>query len=260
MSVDAAGVGAAFQQAAASGPLMLGLGAAALAGTVSFASPCCVPLVPGYLSYLAGLSGDDADQGAGRRVRAAGAALLFVGGFTAVFVAGTASVFGLIGALAVNQDLLQRLGGVVTIAMGLTFVGLVPVLQRDTRFSPRRVTGLVGAPLLGATFGLGWTPCLGPTLAGVLSVAAGTRGVTAGRGVMLILAYCLGLGLPFIVLAYGSVTATGSLAWLRRHTRHIQIVGGLALIAVGIALVTGQWAIFIDWLRAEFVTNTVLPI
>ena len=127
------------------------------------------------------------------------------------------TVFGLIGALAVNQDLLQRLGGVVTIAMGLTFVGLVPVLQRDTRFSPRRVTGLVGAPLLGATFGLGWTPCLGPTLAGVLSVAAGTRGVTAGRGVMLILAYCLGLGLPFIVLAYGSVNATGSVAWLERR-------------------------------------------
>ncbi len=201
----AQGVGAAFGSAAASGPLLLALGASALAGLVSFASPCCVPLVPGYLSYLASISGGDVSTpGASAapvgRWRLAGAALLFVAGFTVVFVAGTASVFGLIGVLTLNQRLLQGIGGSLTILMGLVFIGFVPMLQRDTRFQPRRVAGILGAPLLGATFGLGWTPCLGPTLAGVLSVAAGTQGTTAARGVMLIVAYCLGLGVPFVAL------------------------------------------------------------
>jgi cytochrome c-type biogenesis protein len=149
-----------------------------MAGLVSFASPCCLPLVPGYLSYLAGVSGaayapamveGDVEVPAPGRWRVTGAAALFVAGFTAVFVAATASVFGVIGMLAVNRELLQRLGGVVTIVMGLVFVGLIPALQRDTRPRPRRLSTLAGAPLLGATFGLGWTPCLGPTLAGVLS-------------------------------------------------------------------------------------------
>lgn len=261
----AQGVGAAFGSAAASGPLLLALGASVLAGLVSFASPCCVPLVPGYLSYLASISGGEvSDHGASAgpvgRWRVAGAALLFVAGFTVVFVAGTASVFGLIGALTLNQRLLQGIGGALTILMGLVFIGLVPALQRDTRFQPRRVAGIVGAPLLGATFGLGWTPCLGPTLAGVLSVAAGTQGTTAARGVMLIVAYCLGLGVPFVALAVGSSMATRWLGWVRRNSRRIQIVGGIMLIVVGVALLTGTWSVFIGWMRDQFVTNTVPPI
>jgi cytochrome c-type biogenesis protein len=261
-------IGSSFGTLAATGPLVLALGAACLAGLVSFASPCCVPLVPGYLSYLAGISGADAPtvSTVGTRVdtagrwRVTGAALLFVAGFTVVFVAATASVFGVIGALTLNRELLQRIGGVVTIVMGLAFVGLIPALQHDTRFTPRRISTLAGAPLLGAVFGLGWTPCLGPTLAGVLSVAAGTEGTTAARGVLLIVAYCLGLGLPFVLLAFGSASALRGIGWLRRHTRAMQIFGGVLLIAVGIALLTGMWELFVGWLRNEFVSNVVLPI
>ena len=260
-------VGTTFQTVAATGPLLMALGAAAAAGLVSFASPCCVPLVPGYLSYLAGISGaqtpavsgESIAVGAGRW-RVTGAAVLFVGGFTVVFTLATASVFGVIGVLSLNRELLQQGGGVITIVMGLAFVGLVPALQRDTRFAPRRISSLAGAPLLGATFGLGWTPCLGPTLAGVLSVAAGTEGATAARGVVLIVAYCLGLGLPFIALAFGSATMLRSVGWLRRNTRAIQIVGGVMLVAVGVALLTGVWELFVGWLRNEFVTSVVLPI
>jgi cytochrome c-type biogenesis protein len=261
-------IGSSFGTLAATGPLILALGAAFLAGTVSFASPCCVPLVPGYLSYLAGISGADAPlvSADGPRVatagrwRVTGAAVLFVAGFTVVFVAATASVFGVIGALTLNRELLQRTGGVITIVMGLAFVGVIPALQRDTRFTPRAISSLAGAPLLGAVFGLGWTPCLGPTLAGVLSVAAGTEGTTAARGVILIVAYCLGLGLPFVVLAFGSASALRGIGWLRRHTRAIQVFGGVMLIAVGLALLTGVWEVFVGWLRNEFVSNVVLPI
>lgn len=273
--VLAQGWGESFQSVAATGPIVLALGAAALAGLVSFASPCCVPLVPGYLSYLAGVAGVDATSagttsaGPGQtatlarssgRWRVTGAALLFVGGFTVVFVLATASVFGLIGALNVNRDVLQRVGGVVTIVMGLAFIGLIPMLQRDTRPRPRPVAHLAGAPLLGAVFALGWTPCLGPTLAGVLSLAAGTEGATAARGVVLIVAYCLGLGLPFVVLAFGSARAMRGIGWLQRHSRTIQVVGGVMLIAVGVALATGMWELFVAWIRDEFVSDVVLPI
>lgn len=266
-----AGVGEAFQNAASSGPLFLALGACLLAGLVSFASPCVVPLVPGYLSYLAGVVGADApaisaDEARTRtiarssRLRVAGAAGLFVAGFTVVFVLATASVFGVISTLLINRDVLMRVGGVVTIAMGLVFIGLVPALQKDVRFEPRRVSSLVGAPLLGGVFALGWTPCLGPTLAGVMSVAAGTEGMTAARGVALIVAYCIGLGLPFIILALGSARALNGVGWLRRNARTIQIFGGIMLVAVGIALVTGAWDQFVGWVRDAFISEVTLPI
>ncbi|WP_293308432.1 cytochrome c biogenesis CcdA family protein [Mycolicibacterium sp.] len=247
-----------FAETAAAGPLLVALGLCVLAGLVSFASPCVVPLVPGYLSYLAAVVG--ADDAASRRWRVAGSALLFVAGFTAVFVLGTVAVLGMTSALITNQVVLQRIGGAITIVMGLIFIGFFPALQRQARFEPRRWAGLAGAPLLGAVFALGWTPCLGPTLTGVIAVASATDGADVARGVALVLAYCLGLGIPFIVLALGSGWAVNGFGWLRRHTRAIQVFGGLLLIAVGTALVTGLWNEFISWVRDAFVSDVRLPI
>jgi cytochrome c-type biogenesis protein len=256
-----------FTALAATGPLLLALAVCVLAGLVSFASPCVVPLVPGYLSYLAAVVGVDEQPAPGTvkappaaRWRVAGSAALFVAGFTAVFVLGSVAVLGMTTTLITNQLLLQRLGGVLTIAMGLVFVGLVPALQRQVRFTPRMLSTVAGAPLLGAVFALGWTPCLGPTLAGVITVASATDGASVARGVALVIAYCLGLGVPFVLLAFGSATAVAGLGWLRRHTRALQICGGVLLIAVGAALVTGVWSDFVAWLRDAFVSDVRLPI
>ncbi|MEB4208627.1 cytochrome c biogenesis CcdA family protein [Mycobacterium sp. 94-17] len=256
-----------FTQIAAAGPLLVALGVCLLAGLVSFASPCVVPLVPGYLSYLAAVVGVDEQPPNGEiaappgaRWRVAGSAALFVAGFTTVFVLGTVAVLGMTTTLISNQLLLQRAGGVLTIVMGLVFVGLIPALQGQARFSPRRLTTVVGAPVLGAVFALGWTPCLGPTLAGVITVASATDGASVARGIVLVIAYCLGLGVPFVLLAFGSAGAVGGLAWLRRHTRAIQIFGGVLLITVGALLVTGVWNDFIAWLRDAFVSDVRLPI
>ncbi len=270
---------------AATGPLLLALAVCLLAGLVSFASPCVVPLVPGYLSYLAAVVGiDDTEEGvdteegeedtedtaeaAGARVKAppavrwrvAGSAALFVAGFTAVFVLGTVVFLGMTTTLITNQLLLQRVGGVVTIVMGLVFVGFIPALQRQARFAPRQLSTIAGAPVLGAVFALGWTPCLGPTLTGVIAVASATGGADVARGIVLVIAYCLGLGVPFVLLAFGSAAAVSGLGWLRRHTRAIQIFGGVLLVAVGAALVTGVWNEFIGWLRDAFVSDVRLPI
>ncbi|KUH64395.1 cytochrome C biogenesis protein ResC [Mycolicibacterium novocastrense] len=276
-------------QLIAGGPVLLALLVSALAGLVSFASPCVVPLVPGYLSYLAAVVGvQDAaapgeapvlvrrDRRSGgktreepaktsvsakaTRLRVAGAAALFVAGFTVVFVLGTVAVLGMTTSLITNQLLLQRIGGVVTIVMGLAFVGFIPALQREARFTPRQISTLGGAPLLGAVFALGWTPCLGPTLTGVIAVASATDGANVARGVALVIAYCLGLGIPFVLLAFGSARAVQGLAWLRRHTRAIQIFGGVLLILVGVALVTGLWGDFVSWMRDAFVSDVTLPI
>jgi cytochrome c-type biogenesis protein len=253
-----------FTEIAAAGPVLAAFGVCVLAGLVSFASPCVVPLVPGYLSYLAAVVGVEDEPGRlavrTARLRVAGAAALFVAGFTAVFVLGTVAVLGMTTTLINNQLLLQRIGGVITIVMGLVFVGLIPVLQRDTRFTPRQMSTLGGAPLLGAVFGLGWTPCLGPTLTGVIAVASATDGASVARGVALVIAYCLGLGIPFVLLAFGSARAVQGLGWLRRHTRGIQIFGGVLLIIVGAALVTGLWNDFVSWVRDAFVSDVTLPI
>ncbi|MGV0624279.1 cytochrome c biogenesis CcdA family protein [Mycolicibacter minnesotensis] len=249
-----------------SGPLLVAVGVSALAGLVSFASPCVVPLVPGYLSYLAAVVGVDeqADVTSGlpgtARWRVAGSAALFVAGFTAVFLLGSVAVLGMTTTLITNQVLLQRIGGAVTIAMGLVFVGFVPALQRQVRFTPKQVSTVLGAPLLGAVFALGWTPCLGPTLTGVIAVASTTDGAGVARGVVLVIAYCLGLGIPFVALAFGSASAVAGLGWLRRHTRTIQILGGVLLIAVGLALVTGVWDHFVAAVRDGLVSDVRLPI
>lgn len=257
-----------FAATAATGPLLVALAVAVLAGLVSFASPCVVPLVPGYLSYLAAVVGaeqtppaDGAVLAAPRhRWRVAGSAALFVAGFTVVFLLGTVAVLGMTTTLITNQVLLQRIGGVLTIVMGLVFIGYVPALQRQLRFSPRQVSTVAGAPLLGAVFALGWTPCLGPTLTGVIAVASATDGPSVARGVVLVLAYCLGLGIPFVLLALGSASAVAGLGWLRRHTRAIQIFGGVLLIVVGAALFTGLWSDFIAWVRDALISDVRLPV
>ena len=242
-----------------SGPLLLAAVVAVTAGALSFASPCVVPLVPGYLAYLAGLVGADApavspDNGARagrwRRWRVAGAAVLFVSGFTLVFGVIMVGVVRVADALTRNELLLQRIGGVVTIVMGLAFAGLIPALSRERRphLVPR--AGLLGAPLLGAVFGLGWVPCIGPTLTGVVAVAAGTGGSSL-RGVVLTLAYCAGLGLPFVLLAVGAAGAVRALSWLRRHVRVIQISGGVLLVCVGLLLVSGLWGMLVATMQTS---------
>jgi cytochrome c-type biogenesis protein len=239
-----------FTEFAISGPLLLAAGLAVLAGAVSFASPCVVPLVPGYLAYLTGLVGAEGD--AQSRGRVLSAVALFVLGFSAVFTASVVTVLGVADRLILSQLTLQRVGGVVTIAMGLVFVGLVPALQRDLRIHPRPGLGprhLLGAPLLGAVFGLGWTPCLGPTLAGVIALAVSTPGGGLARGVLLVAAYCCGLGVPFLLLALGARRAVRAVEWLREHVRGVQLAGGGMLVLVGLMLVTGLWAELIAVLR-----------
>lgn len=249
-------MGETFADLAASGPLLLGMLAAAVAGLVSFASPCVIPLVPGYMSYLTGIVGGELDfrdgevaVGKRRKWAVVVAAGLFILGFTVVFLLATVTVFGAISLIALNADTLMRIGGVVTIAMGLVFMGAVPALQRDTRMQPKQWATWLGAPLLGGVFALGWTPCLGPTLAAVISVSVGTEGFTAVRGILLVVAYCLGLGVPFLLVALGSAQAVEAVGFLRRHSRTIQIIGGAAMVLVGILLLTGAWNVFISWTR-----------
>lgn len=250
---------------ATSGPLLLAAGVALLAGAISFASPCVVPLVPGYLAYLAALVGADApavseDEAPKRgRYRVVGAAALFVLGFTVVFAAGVGSLVWLADTLLINQELLQRVGGVLIIAMGLVFLGLIPAMQRDVRIHRVPRGGLLGAPLLGGVFALGWTPCIGPTLSGVLVIASSTGG-TAARGFLLVIVYCLGLGLPFLLIAFGARWAVRTTDWLRRHGRRVQIFGGVLLLAVGIMLVTGLWGDLVGWLRDAFISEVELPL
>ena len=249
----------------ASGPLVAAAGVALLAGAVSFASPCVVPLVPGYLAYLAALVGSDApaikpdEERKEGRFAVVGATGLFVLGFTVVFTAGMGSLVWLADALLVNQELLQRIGGVLTILMALVFLGMFPLLQKETRSHRVPRGGIWGAPLLGAVFGLGWTPCIGPTLTGVISLATAS-GSSAVRGFVLVLIYCLGLGVPFLLIAFGTRWAVRATDWLRRNGRRVQLVGGALLLVVGILLVTGLWGELVGWLRNTVVSETELPL
>lgn len=225
-------------QTVMSGALLIALPIALLAGLVSFFSPCVLPLVPGYLSYVTGVSGTDLAEV--RRGRMAVGATLFVLGFTAVFVSGGA-LFGYWGQnLQENKDVLTKVLGVLMVLMGLFFMGLMPWLtQREFRFHTKPATGLAGAPLLGALFGIGWTPCLGPTLSSVTILAANEG--SAGRGAILTVAYCLGLGLPFVLAAVAFRKALGAFAWVKRHYVWVMRIGGTMMIATGVLLLTGAW-------------------
>ncbi|MCF8611984.1 cytochrome c biogenesis CcdA family protein [Gordonia sp. HY285] len=266
--VNLADVGDSFASTVVSGPLLLALGACVITGFVSFASPCVVPLVPGYLSYLAGLVGAEApavsadENRKSGRWRVVGAAGLFVLGFTVVYVLATAAIFGVTSVFLDTDrlELMQRIGGVLTIVMGLVFLGMIPFLQRDRRMAPRRYSNVIGAPVLGAVFAVGWIPCSSATLGAVLSVSMATEGASAWRGALLVTAYCLGLGIPFLILAASSAWAVRSLGFIRRHARAIQIFGGVALIAVGVLLVTGTWNEVVDWFRFNMMNDVELPI
>jgi cytochrome c-type biogenesis protein len=244
-------VGEWFSTTAGSGSLALAMPVALIAGLVSFFSPCVIPLLPGYLSYATGLSGADLESA--RRGRMLAGSVLFVLGFSTVFVAlGTLS--GALGSWLVTwQRELTLVLGVATIGLGLAFAGLVPWLQRDWRLHRVPAVGLAAAPLLGVLFGLGWTPCIGPTL-GVITTLS-INEATAGRGALLSALYALGLGLPFIVAGLAYRRALGAFGVIRRHQRWVSRAGGLMLVAVGVLLVTGWWAEAVTWLQIRLISD-----
>ncbi len=244
------------------GSLLAAIPLALAAGLVSFLSPCVLPLVPGYLSYISGVSGShvrehqkgyvsagdasatrtvadiDAEL-ASRRWTMVTGSILFIAGFTLVFVA-VGGFIGWLGDILMDYaDPITRVLGVLTIVLGLAFMGVMPGFGREFRFHRLPRAGLAGAPLLGVLFGLGWTPCIGPTLAAVQTLAFVEGG--AGRGMLLSLAYCVGLGLPFVLASLLYRRALGTFDWLKRHTRTVTVVGGTMLVLVGLAMVTGLW-------------------
>lgn len=292
MSV-AAGIGDTFGQAVASGSLLLAVPVALLAGVVSFASPCVLPLVPGYLGYLgsalgvttrptallAGVAGvpgaggapsatgdgradqrvdERADARAGRRRLLAGVGL-FVAGFTVVFVA-FGALAGTAGAALLHwQGPISRVLGVVVALLGLAFLGFVPFLQQERRMHLAPRAGVWAAPILGLTFGLGWTPCIGPTLAAILALSLGDG--SAARGAVLAAVFCAGLGLPFLLVALGVERMSRAMALVRRHRVAVTRVGGGLLVVLGLAMVTGVWSTWAGWLQGLVTgTNGFVPV
>lgn len=247
------------------GSLLLAAPLALAAGLVSFLSPCVLPLVPGYLSYVSGMSGSHvrerqaaaAESGAGEAGTATGTvtgidaelaqrrwtmvtgSVLFIAGFSLVFIA-VGGFIGWLGDILMDYtDPITRVLGALTIVLGLAFMGFMPGFGREFRFHRLPRAGLAGAPLLGVLFGLGWTPCIGPTLAAVQTLAFIEGG--AGRGMLLSLVYCLGLGLPFILASLLYRRALNAFGWLKRRTRTVTMIGGVMLVLVGLAMVTGLW-------------------
>lgn len=243
-------LGATFASIVLDGSMLLAIPIAIIAGLVSFASPCVLPLVPGYLGYVSGMAGatsitdDDSHRRKRRHTTVLGAGL-FVLGFTLVFV-----VFGVIAgslgvALAQWQTWIERVLGVGVVLLGIVFLGGFGMMQRERRLTIKPAMGLSGAPVLGMIFGLGWAPCIGPTFAAVLTLSLG--GGSAVRGGLLAVMYCLGLGLPFIAVAFAMDRGSRMLDFLRRHRLTLMRIGGGLLILIGLALVSGLWG---AWVRS----------
>jgi cytochrome c-type biogenesis protein len=238
------------------GSLLAAIPLSFLAGLVSFLSPCVLPLIPGYLGFISGM-GDSAAAASRKRILLG--AVLFVLGFSLVFVS-FGALFGGLGAVIFASGLqwLQRILGVFVFVLGFVMIGQFKFLQRTFKFQASKKFGLVGAPILGITFGLGWTPCIGPTLAAVLALASNTGDPL--KGSMLALVYSLGIGLPFIAIAAGFGWATKSVSFVKRHIRAINIAGGIMLMLLGLLLVTGLWTRFASWLQLEVIGYVQLPL
>jgi cytochrome c-type biogenesis protein len=264
----AATASATFQHAA-SGTLLLAIPVAALAGLVSFASPCVLPLVPaadlaaerpqvsdGPGAAVAAEVRAASPESGHRRSRVLLGSLLFVAGFSAVFIL-FGAFFGYAGAhLDAHATAVDRVAGVVAVLMGAAFMGWIPGFQREWRFHRLPAVGLAGAPLLGVAFGVGWTPCTGPTLGVVLGLAGDPNTATAARGALLTTVYCAGLGIPFILAGLGFRRALGAFEVVKRHYRLVVRGGGLLLIVVGVLLFTGEWTTLSIDLRDALPTYT----
>lgn len=231
-----------------SGSMLVAIPIAVLAGLVAFLSPCVLPLAPGYVSYVTGLTGAELASG-NRRPRVLLGSVLFVLGFSVVFVSYGALFGGLGSVLLRYESAINVVMGVLVIVMGLAFMGVLPWFQREYRLLRAPTWGLAGAPLLGLLFGLGWTPCIGPTLTAVQSLALAEA--SAARGALLSFAYCLGLGIPFIAFGLFIGRTASATAFIRRHYVWIMRIGGGMLVLVGILLVTGLWLDFTIWLRVS---------
>ena len=249
-----------FQDQTLSGSMPLAIPVAIVAGLVSFFSPCVIPLLPGYLSYATGLSGADLASGEAetRRGRMLLGSVLFVLGFAVVFVT-LGALSGAVSSWLVDyRRTITIVLGSLTIVLGLVFAGLIPFLQREWRVHAVPAVGLGAAPLLGFLFGLGWTPCIGPTLTAITTLSFNEGTVT--RSAVLAGCYAIGLGLPFIAAGLAYRKALGAMSFVRRHQLLVMRFGGLLLVAVGVLLVSGWWDWVVTWLQINVVSSTTVGV